>query len=296
MNSSWSLLATGIMLIPIAIMLVGLAWLLWSRRMDKRRDPLTVELKALPGASLQKQLNADGEKFVTNYFTSVLTAVVCVQFILVSHISADLSALRGMDYVLIGIAICAGCFMAVRLTKYAINRRKLHDGLRAEMATAQELSSSLQDEVRLIHDVQAESFNIDHVVITCAGVFAVETKSRRKPPAGNGSPAVDYDGQKLRFPTWDETAPLEQAERQAKWLRQYLQKETGKIVPVIPVVSLPGWFIRLSSAASQGTVKVINPKAAKGVFLTPRGTPLDKPTMAQMANAVEKLAACPELI
>ncbi len=54
--------------------------------------------------------------------------------------------------------------------------RRLRQAIRAEQASAQELAASLAGDNRIIHDLQAGNFNIDHVVITPAGVFAVETK------------------------------------------------------------------------------------------------------------------------
>ena len=44
----------------------------------------------------------------------------------------------------------------------------------------------------------ADKFNIDHVIIGPAGVYAVETKARRKPETGKGrsDARVVYDGTK----------------------------------------------------------------------------------------------------
>ena len=169
--------------------------------------------------------------------------------------------------------------------------RKLRQAIRAEQATAQELSASLSGDNCVIHDVQAENFNIDHVVITPAGVFSVETKSRMKPPAGNGSPKVKYNGKSLDFGTWTETKPVDQAERQARWLANYLRKETGDSVPVTAVLALPGWFVERAAKITPGMVQVVNPKNSRWLFL-PNGSDslMDSATIQRAANAIEKLA------
>lgn len=63
------------------------------------------------------------------------------------------------------------------------------------------------------HDFVADKFNIDHIVVGSAGVFAVETKARAKPMSDDRSAdaMVTYDGRCLYFPRWKETHPLEQA-------------------------------------------------------------------------------------
>lgn len=76
------------------------------------------------------------------------------------------------------------------------------------------------------------------------GVFAVETKSRKKPAEnGKGSAKVIYDGKNLKFPTHVESKPVEQASYQAKWLEVFLSSCVGESVRVLAALTLPGWFI-----------------------------------------------------
>lgn len=144
---------------------------------------------------------------------------------------------------------------------------------------------------RMFHDVQAGSFNIDHVVVSPAGVFAVETKSRRKPPAGGGAENVKvrYDGKALAFPGWTESEPIAQAERQARWLAEHLRKATGESFPVTPVLALPGWYVENVARIADGMVRVINPKKSDWLFLNSRGVALDRAAIQRVSFAVEKL-------
>ena len=167
-------------------------------------------------------------------------------------------------------------------------------GIRAEQAVAQELAEMLAGRNRIIHDVQAKQFNIDHVVITPGGIFAVETKSRLKPAAGQGSEAakVFYDGKGLKFPGWMETEPVEQARRQADWLARHLQAATGERLPVVAVLALPGWYVENTARITDDMVRVINPKNASWLFVK-RPPVLDDAALQRAIHAVEKLAAVP---
>ena len=129
------------------------------------------------------------------------------------------------------------------------------------MAVGQELNQLMRDGYYVYHDFQADhKFNIDHIVIGSGGVFAVETKGRTKPTSKNATAdaRVFYDGERLKFPHKSETQPIEQAKRQAKWLANFLKKAVGEPVRIIPVITLPGWFIQ--SEEQKYNVRVVSPK------------------------------------
>ena len=97
------------------------------------------------------------------------------------------------------------------------------------------------------------------------GVFAVETEGRAKPLAKNGKAKweLEYDGAQLKFPGWTETAPLEQAKRQADNLQLWLGSAVGESVEVKPVLALPGWYIKRTAC---GPIAVINGTNPAGYF------------------------------
>jgi len=96
----------------------------------------------------------------------------------------------------------------------------------------------------VFHDFPAGKFNIDHIVVGRSVVFAVETKSRRKPAStGKESAKVLYDGESLTYPGGiREQKPIEQAQVQAEWLAKFLASGVGEQVRVIGVLALPGWY------------------------------------------------------
>jgi hypothetical protein len=136
-------------------------------------------------------------------------------------------------------------YWAVKIWRLLKQRRSLYLGLDCELAVGQELNHLMLKGCRVYHDFPADKFNIDHVVVSQKGVFAVETKGRAKPDKkmGSADATVIYDGQDLRFPGWSEKEPLDQSKRQAVWLSQWLSSAVGEQIAVKPVLALPGWFI-----------------------------------------------------
>jgi len=161
-------------------------------------------------------------------------------------------------------------------------------GLDAEMAAGQELDQLMRQGAVVFHDLAADKFNIDHVVIACQGVFAVETKGYRKPNRNGGIPdaTVIYDGQALKFPEWSGTGALSQADRQARWLSEWLSGATGEKIQVAPVVVLPGWRVERKG---RGQVLVMSGAEIRNHFLNARtASPLTDAQVERVARQVEQ--------
>ena len=148
-------------------------------------------------------------------------------------------------------------------------REQARDGLLAERVTGMQLNRLVASGCRVLHDLPADGFNIDHVVVSPAGVYAIETKSFRKPKriAADHACKVTYDGVGLSFPDFSTRAPIEQAARQAKWLCGVLQEALKRDIPVIPAVALPGWYIHRTDAAKVADVRVFTPMGKGAEFL-----------------------------
>lgn len=289
----WQLLIEIIGLLP---MLALVAVVLWKRRQldrEERRDPITTDLRCLPGSSLQEELDEFADSRIDRLVAALVVGLSVGLFVAFRRMAPEFKPWDWLDTALLMAAIGLALYYARQITRDMPQQRKLKQGIRAEQATAQELAASLAGDNRIINDVQARDFNIDHVVITPVGVFAVETKSRLKAPAGNGADAVrvKYNGKQLEFPGWTETKPVQQAERQARWLNNYLRESTGESYPVIAVLALPGWFIENTARISDDMVRVINPKRSQWLLL-PEKRPilLNAAAIQRAAFAIEKLA------
>jgi hypothetical protein len=102
---------------------------------------------------------------------------------------------------------------------------------------------------------------------------------------GKDSARVKYDGRSLFFPTWTETEPLEQAERQARWLQQWLTKAVGEPVTVIGALALPGWFVEQTG---RGAVRVFNGRNPQHLIKTRDVEPLSEQTVQRVAHQIEQ--------
>lgn len=280
-------------ILPVLLLLAAVYGYKWWADRQPRRDPLTTDLRRLPADSLMTRLDLMRNKGLDLILTATLAGGASAALIAVRRLPADIDWRLFDTLILLGSLAMSG-MLGQRLVRLMPELARMRAGIRAEQAVAQELAEMLAGRNRIIHDVQAKQFNIDHVVITPGGIFAVETKSRLKPAAGQGSEAakVFYDGKGLKFPGWMETEPVEQARRQADWLARHLQAATGERLPVVAVLALPGWYVENTARITDDMVRVINPKNAAWLFVK-RAPVLDDAALQRAIHAVEKLAAVP---
>jgi hypothetical protein len=149
-------------------------------------------------------------------------------------------------------------------------------GLAGERVVGEMLNELQRDGCRVFHDFPADpEWNIDHIIVAPSGIYAVETKTRRKrdPARADGKDhEVVYDGERIVFPTRPETRPLEQARSNAGWLSQWLTKAVGDPVVVEPIVTFPGWWV---TRRAKGDVRVLNPKEIRTVVTDAKKPALD---------------------
>ncbi|MCT8858505.1 NERD domain-containing protein [Shewanella xiamenensis] len=225
------------------------------------------QLTRIPAYGLQKQiqdlqLDLMGYMMMGAIIFSFPFALNSIQ----AHIAAgkfpwmlSISALMGLSY------------CSFKTWKNFSKLTKLRLGHTAEIATANELIGLQALGYQVFHDVQADGFNIDHLVIGKNGVFAIETKGRHKrnkdlrQTNGNGKKGYEvfYKDGRLNFPSWTETKPIEQAERQAKWVSQWLTKATGSPVTATPALVFPGWYV---TSQSKPPFPILNHKQLVGTI------------------------------
>jgi hypothetical protein len=141
--------------------------------------------------------------------------------------------------------------------------RNLTLGRDGERAVGEVLDGLRERGYRVLHDIVAPSFNLDHVVISPKGIFLIETKTCSKPTGRDAR--VEYDGRKVRVaglkPDRD---PVQQAEASARWLSDLLEQLLGRQCFVRPVVLYPGWYVDGTARKEQTLVWVLNPKGLGG--------------------------------
>lgn len=168
------------------------------------------------------------------------------------------------------IWVCFAVYYIQKIFRLLSERRSLKLGLDGELAVAEELNKLMFSGYHVYHDFPAEKFNIDHILIGPAGIFAIETKTRSKRIAARGKSSVEitYDGEGLTFPDgYYDAKPLTQAKDQASWLEKWLSSAVGEKVKVEPIVTIPGWFVKRTSPAGMA---VLNPKKGIESYITSR--------------------------
>lgn len=289
-----SLIALGVSLVPmlLAVGILGLWRRLENRR--KRRSPLTDEILRPPGYSVGekvRELSLDLIMYLllTAWAPSLILSMYLLILLLVPE--ADTPLLR-ISLLVTAVAIFA--FSLFRVLRISAQQRRYRDGLAGERATAQLLEPILAGGGRVLHDIEGDGFNIDHVAVAPGGVFAIETKHRLKPTTGaRGENAkVRSDGKTLRFPDWTDTTSLQQADDAARWLSKRLSRATALDVSARAVVALPGWYVE--RVAREG-VLAINPKSC-GFMLKPLpgAQALPNDHIQRIAYQLEQLSRLPD--
>lgn len=255
----------------------------WYRKQKPLRSPLTRALLRSPGETLRRQVD-DLTWDISIWFALLMVLPLMLYAIYLTQ--NNLGGARMSPWPFSIIALGAFGFIMYRLVRDAQKFRNLRQGLDGERAVGQELTELLKDGMSVFHDVQCGQFNIDHVVIGSAGVFAVETKMRAKLKTGRGKQdaAVKVDGDRLLFPNWTETKWVAQARRQAQWLAGSLSSTTGERVDVKAVLALPGWYIQF---ASPSDVLVLNPKNPRLIIQADKA-PLSAEQVRRVTAALEQ--------
>jgi len=178
--------------------------------------------------------------------------------------------------------------VAYRVLRRVIRERSDYRlGFHGERYVAEELNQLMSDGFRVFHDVPFHNYNIDHVLIGPTGVFAVETKAKRKRPAhGAEKHKVLFDGTQLNFPggKWDVKA-LQQSRLNAKTLSQWLSSATADQLTARPILTIPGWFVERSAPSD---VYVTNPKQIRSFVLKTTEVSLTPQEIERAAHQLEQ--------
>lgn len=262
----------------------------WRRLQSQktRQNPLTRSLLRSPGHSLRKKID-DLDIEVNSILTAwlMLPAIMCIYHLSDSYFreTPESTSRIILEFsVVVAISLVIGRSLLRKLEE--LRRFKL--GLEGELATGQELDQLMLDGCRVFHDIPFPYGNIDHVVVSCSGVFTVNTKMRGKPKEGEGKAeiVIDYENDEIRFPDFKWRIPNKQLETEARWLSQHLSAAMGETVEAEPILALPGWYI--SNRIGRGKAFVINPVKPKRFFVQSRQVFSDT-RVGQLAHHLEQL-------
>lgn len=236
----------------------------------RSRSPFKERLMRSPGEGLMTRIEKTRDELIERIVILAVTVVAPGAVVIGCSVSDSRSGLliAGL-FILTAIVVWLYQWPKVRALREKLrNYRLAFDG---ERYVAEKLGVLVADGYRVFHDFlftmkpggAATDFNIDHILIGPTGVFAIETKTYRQPlREGTGwenNHKVRISGEELIFPKGRRTAePIRQARRAAEDLSKLLTGSSTKVIPVIPIVAMPGWFVENDGV---GDVRVVSAKA-----------------------------------
>ena len=267
MNYSGYAYLVGYMLVYFAV--VGGIWI-WRLNRRQERPPVGEKLLRAPGESLRKRIEAFDDRLLFHLVGSALIPLLVMVsgLWIIDHLSpsAHMWALGGVLLMLAAVLY----FSARWLIRILAQRRDHYLRYYGERVLGETLEGLKAKGFRIFHDVPASEaspvFDIDHVVVGSTGIFAIETKTRRRQKARPGfeDHKIIFDGQQLVFPWGADFHGLNQARDHAVWLENWCVQLLGRRVPVIPILAFPGWWVEEHAIS---TVRVANPNQISTIVL-----------------------------
>jgi len=218
-----------------------------------RKSPIRTKPLRVPGQSLDEEIALwRNERLVDYAFIAA-----CLLVLAITEWIGYLTHSPRHPILYSAIAVIA-CVVAV-WRAFGIRKtvEKLRLGRDGERTVGQFLENLRNGGGQVFHDIPGEGFNIDHVVVSTHGIYAIETKTRSK-PSPKATITVQGDHLLVAGKRPDRN-PIDQAAASARWLERLLEESTGKQFKVRGVVVFPGWWIEQRSPRS--AVWVLEPKA-----------------------------------
>jgi hypothetical protein len=265
----WAIFLESAFLLALGGAVLGLIH--WKGR--KKRLPFTQKILRPPGESLRVRLAELDEELndrLVQLFLSANSPLMMAGLVALQ----DIRVSGGIWITVVAIAVVVSVWSAYRLWKVINLRRRIRLGFEGERHVGEALNQLMLVGYRVFHDFlitdKPRSIrNIDHIVIGPNGVFAVETKTRRKMKGEDGAKITVLDNA-LQYPWGRDHCDLVQAEKDAEWLATWLSKMSDQRVRVGSILVLPGWFVDrrskpavtvLSGSEVAGNVPKLNGRA-----------------------------------
>lgn len=226
------------------------------------RSPLKAKPLRLPGQSVQEVIDDLLWDEIGPYTAIAVMMLALAGF----EWFAALRHIPPQPWLYTGLAVLACLYAGAKLWHVHGRIKRLKLGRDGEQVVGQYLERLRVEGADIFHDVPGDGFNIDHVVLSAHGFYAVETKTWSKPVRGDARVALTESGLLVNGHRPDRD-PLVQAQAGARWLSQLLEETTGKQFRVRGVVLFPGWFVEPMSSGWRNSPDkpwVLEPKALPG--------------------------------
>ena len=223
---------------------------------QKTRSPLKDNPLRNPGQSLDEEI----DKLLNDKYMAYALAMMMAVVLALLEWYRWFFQVKPNPLLFSIIAMAIALYSIWKMRGFLKQFRKLKQGRDGERAVGQYLEGLRESGCKVFHDIVADGFNIDHLVLSEKGIFLIETKTFSKP--AKGEPKIQFDGDSVIINGYaPDRNPVDQARAAARWLHDFLQETTGKSFPVKPVVLFPGWFIETTAKGRSSDAWVLEPKA-----------------------------------
>lgn len=280
------LIQVAFMFIPVVGLIAYVHFISLRKQLNKERAPMSDKMLRSPGESLRRKLS-DLEDATLNWVLAMVVTATVTGFFAGQFYRQTKHVVPAATHPLVLVLLVITMAFMWKLIVLTNTARDYRLGLSGELAVGEELNKLMLSGCRVYHDFPGgDDWNIDHIIVSEMGVFAVETKARRKRKASPGKEdhKVDFTGDALEFSSWREDKPLLQAERNARSLAGFLTKATGEKCDVAAMVVLPGWFVSLQV---NSPTKVLNPKQVRSAVLGGK-TVLKEAQIQRISHQIEQ--------
>lgn len=226
------------------------------KKRNEKRSPLKARPLRVPGQSVDEEIRRVVDEeiivwLVVAIFAAILAGLEWSRWLLGSPPQPILISLMALAFI---------GYVATKVRKGLRTVKNMRLGRDGERAVGQYLDELREKGYRVLHDIVGNGFNVDHVVFSPHGIFAIETKTLSKPNDRGATVRIDDGGIKVNGFSLDRD-PISQAKAQATWLHDTLAESTGKSFAIKSVILFPGWYVEPMRNTQDRRVWVLNPKA-----------------------------------
>lgn len=243
----------------------------------RKRSPLPA-VRRSAGQSLREERS----RLVDDHLPFYVFGPLVLWFVAFLQFQEEWSRYRLPATFWLSVAIIATGAAAIAFLRLIPKARRLVRGERGELKVAEALEELRADGYRVFHDIVCPGFNIDHVVIGPAGVFAIETKFR----SGGGEisfrngAGLFVDG----FP--EEKDSLKQARGNAREVNRFIRENCHIQEWVFPLVVFVGDW-RVKNDWHTTDARVLTPETV-GRYLSSQQPRLKRAEIALIASHFER--------
>ena len=197
------------------------------------------------GESLQEKIRDLEFKISEQFLLPVYFGVVAILAWLASIGWMVFNYISAIVLTFIFIVLSVRCFVKVKELRKSL--KSYRKGLEGERFVGETLNRLNSESTFVFHDIPGNHFNVDHIIVSTRGIFAIETKHFNREKGkdffydGSMIYRVMKNGKKFPCPEL-----LPQIDGEARFIQQEIERRAEIKLPVIKVGILIGAYITCS--------------------------------------------------